>query len=605
MSVAPLGAPARRSLDLGVSDLTAHPDAVRVRHRSASRFVSRLAYRAGARLRGEGGFSLIEMTLAAVIFVGVATALVGVLVSSISAHGLARDRTRAEQWGNDHLESIRRLDYDDVGTEGGNPPGTVWNCKDVTAAGQDVSAGGHPCGTPPSTAQYRIRTQISYVADPAPTSYDRSSNYKKVTVTVTRLRDNRQFAQYVTNVAPPARAPFGGINYAVINATVVDYKLRTPMVGATVGLSNGPSPNRTDVTNTEGTATFAALTANPAPPSSQAYYDLLVSGLTGYETIKDDKPPPGGAVPPAGPGHIQLAPSQTANTTLQVFLPATINAILVGNPGTTRLMVKGARKNTWNTFNVTGGSWPITDLDGEKVVPGVVYTLRSAVPGTGGFLCADPTPREVPDNYPTVLSSSFNLNLAACPLALTVNVRRSSGNPVSGATVKVTIQGWIDAAAAPLVTTGTTNASGQVTFNVPAGPATAYNVEAWKGGETHVNTNVTPPGTVNLTLASGTIRGRIIRSGANYANAPVTLTGGPGPVTLTTTSTTAGGTQVNYTITDVPVGSGYTVVATVAGCNGSSPNPRSGKRTGVGPVTAGGTLSGQNVTINVNNTCTP
>jgi type II secretory pathway pseudopilin PulG len=581
-----------------------------VRHRSLSVFMTRAARRSALRLRAEDGFSLIEMTMAAFIFVLLATALVGVLVSSISAHGLARDRTRTEQWGNDQLESIRRLPYDEVGTEGGNPPGTVWNCKDVTAAGQDVSLSGHPCGTPPSTAQYRIRTQISYVADPTPTSYDHASNYKRVTVTVTRLRDGKQLAGYATNVAPPGRAPFGGINYGVINATVVDYKLRTPMIGATVDLRNGPSANRTDVTNTTGIATFAALTANPSPPSSQAYYDLLVSGLTGYETVKSDKPPPGGAVPPAGPGHIQLAPGQTFPTTLQVFKPAIINTVLVGNPGTTRLMVKGDRLGTWNTFDVAGATQAITDLDGEKVVPGVVYTLRAASPAaTGGFVCADPVPptnpREVPDNYPTVLSSSFTLTMSACPQTLTVNVRRTSGTPVANATVQVTVQGWIVAGAAPLVAQVTTNASGQAVVRVPAGPVTAYAVEAWKGGETHVTQSVTTPGTVNLTLASGTIRGRIIRGGSNYANAPVTLTGGPGPVALTTTSTTASGTQVNYTINDVPVGSGYTVVATVQGCNGSSPNPRSGKRTGVGTVTAGGTLSGQDVTINTNNTCTP
>ena len=68
-------------------------------------------------------------------------------------------------------------------------------------------------------------TQISYINDPTPTSYATAANYKRITVTVTRNLDSKQLIRSVTYVAPSTRAPYGGINNAIINATVTDYAL--------------------------------------------------------------------------------------------------------------------------------------------------------------------------------------------------------------------------------------------------------------------------------------------------------------------------------------------------------------------------------------------
>ena len=92
-----------------------------------------------------------------------------------------------------------------------------------------------------------------------------------MTVTVLRARDSKQLTNEVTYVAPPARAPYGGINLAIVNVQVVDFALNTPVADATVNLSTGPSAPRSDTTDSTGTVTFAALTPNP---SAADFYDL-------------------------------------------------------------------------------------------------------------------------------------------------------------------------------------------------------------------------------------------------------------------------------------------------------------------------------------------
>ncbi len=258
-------------------------------------------------LKRQDGFSLIEATVALTLFLILATALSGLLSSSVAAQRVARERTIAKQQVLAEIETIRRLPYDNVGIVAGNPPGVIVASKPISLTG----------------LQATMATQVQYVSDPTPTSYATSANYKKVTVTVTRTKDSKQLMRSVTYIAPAARAPYGGINNAIINAEVVDFALNTPIIGAAVGLATGPSAPRNDVTDETGTASFPALTPNPTSGST-AYYDIS-AGATGYTTLSDD-------LSPGAAAHVQLAPGQTFNTAIRLYLPA---RILVTVPGWT------------------------------------------------------------------------------------------------------------------------------------------------------------------------------------------------------------------------------------------------------------------------------
>ena len=493
------------------------------------------------RLRGEGGFTLIEAVFAMVLFAGLAAAMAGLLTSAISANKHSRQRTIADQVAMEQIESIRRLDYEDVGVVLGNPPGTVPPTTAVNVAGLDAT----------------VTVQIRYVDDPTPTSYETNANYKRVMVTVRRDGDNRLLAREVTYVAPTSRTPFGGVNLAIVQPLVIDYGLNVPVENATVDLLTGPSAPRSDLTDVNGKVSFQKLTPNATANCPADCYDLVAS-LTGYVMLDS-------------PLRLNVGPGQTATPTLQIYRPGTINLDLRNGSGgqfTGNAFVKltSARNGATQTFSVSGGTAAITAVAGEPIVPSVQYTAEAW--STGGTpVCATPVTQYVPDDYPDTLSSTFTITMGNCP-AGNVNVSVTwGGSPAQGVTV--TLSGG-PYALSPV--SGATNSSGQISFsNVPSG--TGYTVTASKGGQsatpqtiavvTGQTTNVT------MTLPTGTLAVNVKWAGVNVNTATVTVTGGPNGVNLTGTTNTSG----NVSFPNLPAGTGYTVIATKSGQSSAPASP--------------------------------
>jgi type II secretory pathway pseudopilin PulG len=512
---------------------------------SASTTVERLALRVRLRargirgrlrLRGEGGFTLIESVLAMMLFAIVSTALTGLLTSSISAQKVSHEKTLAEQTVSSQIEWIRQQPYDNVGTPGGNPSGTI-NATGLKNGSNPVVMVG---------LRGNLFTKIQYVDDPTPNSYQTKANYKMVTVTLLRASDNILLARQVTYIAPPGQAPYGGINLAIINAQVMDMGNNTPLSAVQVNLATGPSAPRSDSTDATGTVTFPALTANPTS-GSQAYYDLSVTPPTGYTALSDD-------VSPSSAAHVQLSPGQTFNTVLRVYQGCTIfvqltnasdGSAYTGNANVTVSSSRGSQ-----TFSYTGSPLTITQIAGENVVPGLSYTVMTA----NGFYSTS-TSKTVPNNYPSDLTSTFAVSgYATGSVTSTVTW---GGAAVSGATVTLT------GGPVSLSQTQTTNASGQVTFtDVPAG--SGYTVTATKSGQSvNASATVTQGATTSVPLAlpTGTIVSTVTWAGANVNGATVTLTGGPMSVNVSGTTNASG----QVTFVSVPAGSGYTVTASKGG----------------------------------------
>ena len=486
------------------------------------------------RLRGEGGFTLIEAVLAMMLFAIVSTALTGLLTSSISAQKVSREKTLAEQVVSSQIEWIRQQPYDSVGTPGGNPSGTI------NAAG--LKNGSNPVAM--VGLRGNLTTKIQYVNDPTPNSYQTKANYKMVTVTLQRASDNVLLARQVTYVAPPGQAPYGGINLAIINAQVMDMGNNTPLTGVQVGLATGPSAPRSDTTDATGTVTFPALTANPTS-GAQAYYDLNVTPPSGYTVLKDD-------LSPAAAAHVQLSPGQTFSTVIRVYQGCTINVQLLNQDGSTytgnaNVTVSSTRGG--QTFSYSGTALSITQIAGENIVPGLSYTVMTA----NGFY-STATSKTVPNNYPTDLTSTFAISgYATGTVTSTVTW---GGAAVSGATVTLT------GGPVSLNQTQTSNASGQVTFtDVPIG---SYTVTATKSGQSaNASATVTQGATTSVPLAlpTGTIVSTVTWAGSNVNGATVTLTGGPMSVNVSGTTNSSG----QVTFVNVPAGSGYTVTASKGG----------------------------------------
>jgi len=496
---------------------------------------------------------LVETLVAGVILLVLLVGLAGVLTSSIAAHTVARDRTAAEQCANDTVELVRTLPSyaDDVGTNPGNPAGKL---PPTRACGNNQGMTAH--------------IDVRLVNDPAPSSYS-GSNYKQVTVYVTRDRDNRELARIVTFVSPDGRPTCPSCG-ATLNVTVLDIGSQQAYAGATVNLANGPTANRSDTSDPSGSVSFGALDPNPTS-GAQAFYDVTVAGLpSGYQTLAADVPP-GTATLPTTAGHLQLAPSQTSATTIRVFKAATINLALTdgsGNPFTAGANVTVQSSFTGSTYPVTvpsgSSSTTISTLGGQPVIPGATYTIKGY---TTTGLCAAPSPAPVPTSgYPTTTSGSFTLAFTPCPTGtLAINVQQLGANAV-GASVTVT------GGPNNMTFTGlTTNASGNVSVVVPVGSGytvTATNLSqsasasatAVASSTTNVSLTLPNPPTGSL-LVSATWGGAL----ASCTNC-VTLSGGPMSISLTGSTDASG----QVTFSNVVAGSGYTVTAAKSGISGTA-----------------------------------
>jgi type II secretory pathway pseudopilin PulG len=505
-------------------------------------------------LQDERGFTLLETLLAGLILIILAAGIAGVLTSSIAATSVARDRTGAEQCAADQVEQIRRRAYDDVGTIGGNPPGTV---PATSACGSGFAA--------------TANVAIAYRNDPTPTSYATAANYKKVTVIVKRDRDGKTLATVVTYVSPTSRAPFGGINNAIVNVTVIDLGTNLAYPGATVTLANGPSPSRSDTTDASGQVSFPALTPNPTSGPT-AYYDLTVSGGSGYQTLAADLPP-GGPNPPAGAAHVQLSPSQTSATAIRIFKPAEIDLVLQKADGSAysggaSVKIDSSFTGATTSDSVASGSSSkaITSLAGAPVIPGATYTV---VGRTTAGLCAFPASSPVPSSgYPGNVKETFTLTFTPCPSGtLAVKVTQLGADAAGAA---VTVSGGPN----NVSVSGTTDASGNVSFTLPAG--SGYSIAASKTGQSaSAAATVTQGATTNGAVAlpdppSGALVVDVHQVGVAASGAVVTVTGGPYSISQSLTTAATG----QVTFASVPAGSGYAVTATKGSYTATaSPSP--------------------------------
>jgi hypothetical protein len=283
------------------------------------------------------------------------------------------------------------------------------------------------------------------------------------------------------------------------------------------------------------------------------YYDLSAT-LAGYDTLPVD-------LPPAPVAHLQVAPSQTAPTSqIRLFKPGTINVRVESSPGVlyTSLATVQVTSSTplsggTSTFTTNTGQLAVTLVAGQKVVPGVAYTIKAL---TTTPLCATLT-APTWSNYPADPTTTATLVLTACPSgSLTVNVQQLGGDAPNAA---VHIAGGPNNI--PATADQTTDVNGDVTFtNVPAG--SGYTVTATRGTTASTTTSVTVAGPNNATVTladppTATLTVNVTQLSAAASGATVTLTGGPFGITASGTTNSSG----QVTFTSVPTGSSYTVTA--------------------------------------------
>ena len=390
---------------------------------------------------------MIETVVAMSMFAVVSAPLAGVMLASVATQKSAHERTLAAQTAQSAIESIRSLPYDSIGVVNGNPAGAVVASEPASQLGiQGLDA--------------TVNTTVSYMDDAPATSYRTRADYKKVIVTVLRNSDMRKLTQQATYIAPPGAGAYAGQSQGIVIAQVIDYVLNTPLPNATVTLSAGPSPTRTDLADASGSAVFPSLLPTTV---TQNHYDLGVAA-TGYQVLKDD-------LPPAAAARTSLVAGQTFQTVLRVYKPATVfvaprnpdGSAYAGSGVATISSSRGAQ-----SFAFTG-PLTVTSIAGEPVVPNLQYTVR-ILASNGTY--STPVTALVPASYPVDLTKSFTSTLTGTPatmVSLTVKAVNASGVVQAGATVTVS-----GGPGSNIQLVGTTDANGLAVFSVPPNSSPGY-----------------------------------------------------------------------------------------------------------------------------------
>lgn len=467
----------------------------------------RVAGRVPERLRAlaqhEGGFLLIEALMAITIFAIVATGLVNIVLSSTNATTRVKLQTIAEQGVMAQLEQIRAMNYNDIGTANGCVAGVLHASQPFTKDLQNNNLG----------VAATMNTDVEYASANVPGTADTGTDYKTVTVSITRNSDGAVLAQGTTNVAP---GQLPSQTTATIQAAVSDYGAAgTALPNVQVNLATGPSAPASCLTDASGSVTFPGLTANPTT-GAQAYYDLSITPPAGYQVLSDDA----AGQPPV---HVQLSPTQVWSTSLSVYKPATIIVDLLNTDGsqytgTASVTVTSNDARTAGdakTFAYSGTPLTITNLgstydsgttnaDYPYLVPGQ-YSLQIS---KFGYQTVSDT-GTVPAGYPTTLTSNFNETMtpvaANGELDVTVQGKKSTGATVTCTSASVTLTNPNSVNTGPLTTTaGTANFTGLV----PGSPYSLSVTDTKKAGTWTAN-NITvvagPTKTTQTVLISGTV----------------------------------------------------------------------------------------------------
>ena len=163
------------------------------------------------------------------------------------------------------------------------------------------------------------------------------------------------------------------------------------------------------------------MTANPTSGPT-AYYNVTPTLPSGYVEMSGDVT------------QAQLAPGQLANLDAP-RLPAGDD---LREPDEERQPVHGRRdrdghaavRSPPQNYTVTGGSGSIPSL-----IPNGQYTLTATT--SDGMLSAASVTQSVPNDYPTDLTSTFNLDLTRPNGTLSVTAT-SGGTPIAGVAITVT-----------------------------------------------------------------------------------------------------------------------------------------------------------------------
>jgi hypothetical protein len=256
------------------------------------------------------GFTIIELVISVAVFVLITSAFLGsflVLTRNVKA---AREKIILSNLSTYYLEIVRNMPYSQIGTQHGNPSGSLPDC------------GGVLPNCPYATSQtiggtiYKIYYKVIYIHDPADPAPISSPSYKQVKMSVLNTATS-QVTDFVTTVVPKGvitNPNTGALQVNVINAQ------GQPLPGISVEIRYPAiSPYTLDLFDT--TDSTGQVLEIGLPPAVNNY--RVIASKAGYST---DQTYP---ITAQNPNPIHPDPTivagQVTQLTLSVDLLSTLN----------------------------------------------------------------------------------------------------------------------------------------------------------------------------------------------------------------------------------------------------------------------------------------
>lgn len=244
------------------------------------------------------GMSLVDVIVGIALILIVFLALLGLLRASLLISSSSKAKAGATAVATTQMEYIRSLAYDNVGTVGGIPAGSIEQYATTTMNG----------------IPYGVRTLIQYVDDPKDGSGAADSNgiptdYKRARVAATyQFRGEEREIVIVSNVVPPSIETTAGGGTLRIN--VVD-AVGGAVAGATVHIENPSTSPAIDLTTFSDIAGSVSL---PGAPTSTDYrITVTKDGYSTAETYARDATNQNPT-----PGYLTVSQNQTTTGTFAI-----------------------------------------------------------------------------------------------------------------------------------------------------------------------------------------------------------------------------------------------------------------------------------------------
>lgn len=292
------------------------------------------------------GFSLIDVVVGIALILILFLSLFGILKASLMVSSLVRAKTGASAVAATHMEYLRGISYNSLGTVGGIPSGSVPQYATTTENG----------------ISYVTHTFINYVDDQADGTGASDTNgittdYKRASITVSyTLRNQQKSVDLVSNFAPP------GIETASNGGTLVVKAVTAtgaPVINASVAITNtslSPQVNIATFTNTDG------LVSLPGAATSSSY-QIAVSknGYSSAQTYARDTTNQN-----PNPGFLTVSLNQTTTGTFPVDLLSTFSLATFSPIATSTFsdtFADSSKLANMSSTTVSGGV--LTLIDGE------------------------------------------------------------------------------------------------------------------------------------------------------------------------------------------------------------------------------------------------